>query len=115
MLSLYCILLLFAGFISHSQGYLRQVTPLDDESIMNFKQMAQLHGYPVLEYSIPTGDGYYLTVHRIPGSRNETVFDALKASFKKQDVLVLHGVSSQSQAMIVSGPGLKPSNSSNNT
>ena len=45
---------------------------------MDFLELAQSNGYPVLHSFVTTKDGYILDVHRIPGKKGEILSDSLK-------------------------------------
>lgn len=66
-------------------------------------QMAQFHGYPALQYTVRTDDGYILTLHRVPGSKYMEPIDALMNSWERQAVLLNHGVLSDSTSFIFTG------------
>uniref|UniRef100_A0A2A4K7B0 Partial AB-hydrolase lipase domain-containing protein n=1 Tax=Heliothis virescens TaxID=7102 RepID=A0A2A4K7B0_HELVI len=72
----------------------------DDPTIhMSTPQLIAIHGYPAQSHTIVTSDGYILTVHRIPYSKNSTN----KASPRKT-VLLHHGLLGSSADWIIPGP-----------
>ncbi|KAL5241759.1 hypothetical protein ACI65C_009169 [Semiaphis heraclei] len=57
-------------------------------------------GYPAERHTVITADGYNLTLHRIPYSRN----DDLTALTRKPVVLVQHGILCSSTDWVIAGP-----------
>lgn len=77
---------------------------------MNFIQMVKYQGYPIMEYETVTDDGYRLTVHRIPGAKDEKTIDAIKncKEMNKKSVLLIHGIGSNSQGFVLQQDGSIP-------
>lgn len=72
----------------------------DDPSIhMTTPQLIALHGYVSESHTIVTEDGYILTVHRIPYSRNSTT-----RNIPRKTVLLHHGLLGSSADWIIPGP-----------
>lgn len=72
----------------------------DDPSIhMTTPQLIALHGYVSESHTIVTEDGYILTVHRIPYSRNSTTRNS-----PRKTVLLHHGLLGSSADWIIPGP-----------
>ena len=65
-----------------------------DEAQMDFLELAQSNGYPVLHSFVTTKDGYILDVHRIPGKKGEILSDSLKQVQveKRKPLLFIHGL-----------------------
>lgn len=60
------------------------------------------HGYPVEEHKVTTGDGYILTLFRIPyGIKNTTL---TRPGYPREPVLIQHGLMSSAMDFLVTGP-----------
>ncbi|RZC36181.1 lipase 3, partial [Asbolus verrucosus] len=64
---------------------------------LNTPQIARRHGYPAESHTISTEDGYILTLHRIPGSK-----DGKRGG---QPIFLQHGLLSSSTDWVVSANG----------
>ncbi|XP_068623064.1 gastric triacylglycerol lipase-like [Battus philenor] len=72
----------------------------DDPTIhMTTPQLIALHGYYSESHTIVTDDGYILTLHRIPHSKNTTGANAYRKT-----VLLHHGLLGSSADWVISGP-----------
>ncbi|XP_050355782.1 gastric triacylglycerol lipase-like [Nymphalis io] len=72
----------------------------NDPSIyMTTPQLIALHGYVSESHTIVTEDGYILTVHRIPHSRNSK-----SQEIPRKTVLLHHGLLGSSADWIIAGP-----------
>ena len=69
-----------------------QIIPEKLEQNMHIKDQIRLHGYPILEYSVTTLDGYKLGLHRIPGSKGTSLLDGLRTVDQKEPVIMMHGI-----------------------
>jgi lysosomal acid lipase/cholesteryl ester hydrolase len=63
--------------------------------------MIRSEGYPVEVHHVVTRDGYILTLHRIPASRNEEEFERKRT---KPAVLVNHGLLCSSADWVMGAP-----------
>lgn len=72
----------------------------DDPSVrMTTPQLIALHGYHAEAHTVVTDDGYILTVHRIPFSKNNT-----RNESPRNTVLLHHGLLGSSADWIIAGP-----------
>lgn len=72
----------------------------NDPSIhMSTPQLIALHGYASESHTIVTDDGYILTVHRIPYSRN-----GKRQDIPRKTILLHHGLLGSSADWILAGP-----------
>lgn len=72
---------------------------------MHIKDQIRFHGYPIMEYTLTTIDGYKLSIHRIPGTRGTSLLESLRTADDKEPVLLAHGVMASSQGFVAAGPG----------
>ncbi|XP_047027895.1 gastric triacylglycerol lipase-like [Helicoverpa zea] len=87
-------------FDSIAPGGMEDKCSDDDPTIhMTTPQLIAIHGYPAESHTIMTSDGYILTVHRIPHSKNSSS----KVSPRKT-VLLHHGLLGSSADWIIPGP-----------
>lgn len=82
-----------------------QILPEEKEENMHIKDQIRYHGYPIIEYTVNTIDGYKLGIHRIPGPKGTSLIDGLKMADGKEPVMLMHGISGSSQYFVSSGPG----------
>ncbi|XP_075982263.1 lipase 3-like [Anticarsia gemmatalis] len=73
----------------------------DDDPTIQFTtpQLIAQHGYPAESHTIVTDDGYVLTVHRIPFSKN-----SVQAPVSRKTVLLHHGLLGSSADWVIAGP-----------
>lgn len=72
----------------------------DDPAIhLSTPQMIASHGYHAESHTVVTGDGYILTIHRIPFAKNVTSKES-----PKKTVLLHHGLLGSSADWILPGP-----------
>ena len=64
--------------ISPSFALINQIGYDDDEGKMNMIQMVKYHGYPIIQYSVHTRDGYLLTMFRIPGGYDYDLVESIE-------------------------------------
>ncbi|XP_034249632.1 lipase 3-like isoform X2 [Thrips palmi] len=79
------------------------------EASMSADQLIQHWGYPGERHSIPTEDGYLLTLQRIPWSRDagqaEQAGQAAQAGQARPVVLLQHGLLQTADQWLLRGPG----------
>ena len=75
---------------------------------MSFLEQARYHGYPVMHHIIETNDGYLLDLYRIPGKKNENLYNALEAVKveKRKPVLFIHGLFGVCHSWVANGPDM---------
>jgi hypothetical protein len=61
--------------------------------------MVKFHGYPYIDYTVTTLDGYKLSLGRIPAPKSEQKDGPMSwlknaKALKRQPVIILHGVMS---------------------
>jgi hypothetical protein len=61
-------------------------------------QLIRKYGYPAESHTVVTGDGYLLTMHRIPHGRESA------HNFTRTPVLLQHGLLGSSASWIINGP-----------
>ncbi|CAH0663946.1 unnamed protein product [Spodoptera exigua] len=72
----------------------------DDPMIhMSTPQLIAAHGYPAESHTVVTDDGYILTIHRIPRSKN-----AANKVIPRKTVLMHHGLLGSSADWVLAGP-----------
>ncbi|CAG5013359.1 unnamed protein product [Parnassius apollo] len=74
-----------------SQGYPR-------DSLSNFTEFARNYGYAAEELTVITGDGYILSVFRIPKGKN------CRGRVRQPPVLLMHGLLQSSDSWLDAGP-----------
>jgi len=72
---------------------------INEDAYLKLPELAQKYGYPTETHTVPTDDGYLLTVHRIPYGRN-----CGPDKPRKSPVLVQHGLLCSSIDWLVMGP-----------
>lgn len=71
----------------------------DPANLMSTPQLLVMNGYPAEAHTVMTQDGYILTIHRIPYSKNAST----KTPFRKT-VLLHHGLLGSSADWVLAGP-----------
>ncbi|KAB0801208.1 hypothetical protein PPYR_05562 [Photinus pyralis] len=70
-----------------------------EDALLAVSELVRKYGYPCESHSVTSSDGYILTLHRIPSSKNHQR-DKLKPA-----VFVQHGILSSSADWLIPGPG----------
>jgi pimeloyl-ACP methyl ester carboxylesterase len=70
----------------------------EKEEKMEFEDLVTSKNYPLKIHYVTTIDGYILKLYRIPGAKNEKIFE--KKDIKKQSVLFIHGILDSSDGWI---------------
>lgn len=73
--------------------------PVDPDVYLTTPQIIARHGYPAESYTIPSMDGFLLTLHRIPHSKNSSYDDKTA----RQPVFLQHGLLGSSADWILAG------------
>lgn len=83
----------------HTAIATKQLADNDPSLHMTTPQLIALHGYRAESHFVLTEDGYILTVHRIPHSKNSTT-----KSSPRKTVLLHHGLLGSSADWVLTGP-----------
>lgn len=75
----------------------------DPDVALTTPQLVALHGYPSESHVVGTGDGYLLTLHRIPGGRGHRGPSGGAAA--RPVVFLQHGLLASSADWVLTGPG----------
>jgi pimeloyl-ACP methyl ester carboxylesterase len=70
----------------------------EKEEKMEFEDLVTSKNYPLKINYVTTKDGYILKLYRIPGAKNEKIFE--KKDIEKQSVLFIHGILDSSDGWI---------------
>ena len=77
-----------------------------EDHFLSFGSMCRTKHYPFEQHKVMTDDGYFLTVFRIPGRKNESLTDAIAAS--RPPVLLWHGLMDSADSWIINDEPLAP-------